>query len=222
MALDAAEEENIEAVKRWWEDNGKFLSSVVIVVAVAWGGWTFWENSREATKSAASDLYQQILSLAIVGPEAEVTEADRASIAAAAQLLKDDYPDSVYALYGAMFVAQQAVESGDLEGAQTELEWVRENAEGGLLKKTDPGLRLSASLRLGRVLLASGDNEAALDLVEAIDPQSFEAEFAELRGDIYVALGRNTDAQDAYTTALEAGGTSAFLRMKLDELAIGS
>ena len=77
MALDAAEEENIEALKRWWEDNGKQLSAAVIFVAMAWGGWTLWENSRDATMSSASDLYEEILSLSVVGPDVEITDADR-------------------------------------------------------------------------------------------------------------------------------------------------
>lgn len=220
MALNAAEEENIEALKKWWEDNGTLLSTVVVTVALVWGGWTFWQNSQVASVSAASDRYEEILSLVAGGPGAEVSEADRNRIIAIADELKNDYGDSVYALYGALFAAQQAVNGDDLEGAEAQLRWLLANVPDGLFSRADQGLVLTANLRLGRVLLAQGEAQQALDLIDSLDPGPFEAEFAELRGDVYVAQGRPVDARDAYTTALQtAGAANSFLQMKLDELA---
>lgn len=219
MALHAAEEETIEALKKWWEDNGTLVISVVAAGALLWGGWTFWQNSRETTVSAASDLYEEILSLASASADGQVNEADRARILSVAEALQTEYSDSSYALYGALFAAQQAVNSNQLDVAERHLGWLLENAEGGFLGNTDEGLVLTATLRLGRVLLAQGDADRALALVDSVDPGTFEADFAELRGDIYLAQGRPVDARDAYTTALEsAAGANNFLQMKLDEL----
>ncbi|HBJ89027.1 MAG TPA: hypothetical protein DDZ21_03585, partial [Gammaproteobacteria bacterium] len=89
---------------------------------------------------------------------------------------------------------------------------------GGFGPAVDEGLILTASLRLGRVILAQGDAERALALVNNLDPQSFEGGFGELRGDIYVALGRIVDARDAYVAAQQSGSSSDGLRMKLDNL----
>ena len=50
----------------------------------------------------------------------------------------------------------------------------------------------------------------------------FDAGFSELRGDIYMAMGRKVDAHDAYIAAQEAGSNSDALRMKLDDLAVES
>jgi predicted negative regulator of RcsB-dependent stress response len=55
-------------------------------------------------------------------------------------------------------------------------------------------------------------------LVNSIDPKTFEAGFAELRGDIYASMGRIVDARDAYIAAQEAGSNADGLRMKLDDL----
>ena len=219
MALHAAEEESIEAIKKWWEDNGTMVVTVVVAAALIWGGWTFWQSSRGAATSAASDLYEEILSLASTEPGVAISDADRSRILSVATDLQNNHGSSVYALYGALFAAQQAVNANDLDTAEQQLRWLLDNVQGGLLGKTDEGLILTAQLRLGRVLLARGESDQALALVDGLDPGTFEAPFAELRGDIYVAQGRLVDARDAYTTALQtAGGASAFLQMKLDEL----
>jgi predicted negative regulator of RcsB-dependent stress response len=96
---------------------------------------------------------------------------------------------------------------------------VIDNPGGGLFSEPDEGLLLTANLRLGRVILAQGDAQRALDLVNGVDPKTFEAGFSELRGDIYLALDREADARDAFLAAQEAGSQSEALRMKLDNLA---
>ena len=132
--------------------------------------------------------------------------------------MKTDYPSSVYALYGALFAAQQSVTANDLGAAEESLQWMLDNRQDSLFSRTDEGLILTANLRLGRVILAKGESERALNLVNSIDPKTFEAGFAELRGDIYATMGRIVDARDAYIAAQEAGSNTNGLRMKLDDL----
>ena len=132
--------------------------------------------------------------------------------------LKANHPSSVYALYGALFAAQQSVNANDLGTAEESLQWMLDNRQDGLFSQTDEGLILTANLRLGRVILARGESERALNLVNSIDPKTFEAGFAELRGDIYATMGRIVDARDAYIVAQEAGSNTVGLRMKLDDL----
>ena len=184
-----------------------------------WGGWTFWQSSTQATTAAASDLYEEILALASTEPGVAISEADRTRIITVAGDLQTNHSGSVYALYGALFAAQQAANAGDLTVAEQQLRWLLNNAQTGLFGNADEGLILTGQLRLGRVLLAQGQADQALTLVEGIDPGTFEADFAELRGDIYLSQGRLVDARDAYTTALQTGGgAGTFLQMKLDEL----
>lgn len=219
MALHAAEEESIEALKQWWRDNSRLLISVVVTAAVGWGGWTLWQGSRTATINGASDAYEEILTLVMVEPGEQVSAENRTRVIALADTLRSDYPATIYARYGALFAAQQKVNAGDLAGAELDLQWVVDNTQGGLFAADDPVLVLTATLRLGRVILARGDHDRALELVNQVDPGPLESDFAELRGDIYLAQGRNVDAHDAYLAAQQAGSTSQFLQMKLDELA---
>ena len=222
MAIDAAEEENIEALKKWWDENGKPLLFFAIFVIGGYGAWLLWQNSQATDAETASDLYEEVLSLAISEPGLPVTEQESLRILELFDQLKVDYSGSVYALYGALFAAQQLVNANDLDAAEDSLQWVLDNQQNGLFRQTDEGLILTTNLRLGRVILAKGESERALNLVNGIDPKAFEAGFAELRGDIYVTMGRIVDARDAYIAAQQAGSSNDGLRMKLDDLADGS
>lgn len=218
MALDAAEEENLEALKKWWDENGKQLLFFAILVFGGYGAWLLWQNTQATDAETASDLYEEVLSLAISEPGVPVTEQESLRILDLFKQLKANYPSSVYALYGALFAAQQSVNANDLGAAEESLQWMLDNRQDGLFSQTDEGLILTANLRLGRVILARGESERALNLVNSIDPKTFEAGFAELRGDIYATMGRIVDARDAYIAAQEAGSNAVGLRMKLDDL----
>ena len=218
MALDAAEEESIEAIKKWWHENWKQLALLVVIGFPGYFGWQLWQNSQATEAETASDLYEEVLSLAISEPGAPVTEQESLRILDLFELLKAGYPSSVYALYGALFAAQQSVNANDLGAAEESLQWMLDNRQDSLFSRTDEGLILTANLRLGRVILAKGESERALNLVNTIDPKTFEAGFAELRGDIYATMGRIVDARDAYIAAQEAGSNTEGLRMKLDDL----
>ncbi len=218
MALDVAEEENLEALKKWWDENGKQLLFFAILVFGGYGAWLLWQNTQATDAETASDLYEEVLSLAISEPGVPVTEQESLRILDLFEQLKANHPSSVYALYGALFAAQQSVNANDLGTAEESLQWMLDNRQDGLFSQTDEGLILTANLRLGRVILARGESERALNLVNSIDPKTFEAGFAELRGDIYATMGRIVDARDAYIAAQEAGSNTVGLRMKLDDL----
>ena len=196
----------------------KQLALLVVIVFPSYVGWQLWQNSQATEAETASDLYEEVLLLAISEPGVPVTEQESLRILDLFELLKADYPSSVYALYGALFAAQQSVNANDLGAAEESLQWMLDNRQDSLFSRTDEGLILTANLRLGRVILAKGESERALNLVNTIDPKTFEAGFAELRGDIYATMGRIVDARDAYIAAQEAGSNTEGLRMKLDDL----
>lgn len=219
MAINAAEEETIEALKKWWEDNGKQLMLAVVVIVGGYGGWTFWQDSQTAKSNAASDLYEEILVLVNTDPLATANGVNAEPIIDLAMELRDEHSDTSYARFAALFAAQQQVLQSDLDGAEESLRWILDNPREGLLVSPDIGLQLTTTLRLGRVLLAKGDNEAALEVATSIAPEDFEPGFAELQGDIYLAMGRNFEAKESYQAAQQAGSNSDGLRMKLDNLA---
>ena len=219
MAIDSADEENVEALKKWWQENGKQLLISVFVVLGGIGGWDLYQNSEQESRNAASDIYEEILALTLKTNNEPLSDSERENIISYGQQLREEYPTSSYASFGTLFAAAAEVENRNLSQAEILLNWILENSTGGLFSSTEDGLLLTTKLRLGRVLLAQGDAARALDFVNTVDPKEFETGFAELRGDIYVALDQLEEAQDAYSIAQQAGSNSDALRMKLQELA---
>lgn len=219
MALNAAEEETLESIKTWWNEQGRRLAAIVIVVFAGYTGWLLWQNSQSSAAMAASDVYEDILTLVTQDRGGEpVSEADRSQILGLADELMSSHQDTTYARYAALFAAQQHVANDDLAAAEAALRWILDNPNEGLFSEADPGLALTATLRLGRVLLAQNDPEAALALIGSVDPQGFEGGFSELRGDIYLSMNRFVDAREAYIAAQQAGSNSESLRLKLQSL----
>ena len=218
MAINAAEEETIESLKKWWDENGKQLMLAIVVVVGGYGSWTLWQGSKTASSDAASDLYEEVLGLAINEQTSTINDEDAAPIIALAAELRQEHSSTIYARYSALFSAQQQVMAGDLDAAEETLLWITENPLTGLFVEQDEGLMLTANLRLGRVLLANGDNDGALAVVSSLAPKTFEAGYAELQGDVYVAMGRIVEARESYLAAQQAGSNSEGLRMKLDNL----
>ena len=80
MAINAAEEETIEALKKWWDENGKQLVLIVVAVLTGYTSWILWQNNQSATAESASDMYEEILALAATEPGVVVTEEERVEI----------------------------------------------------------------------------------------------------------------------------------------------
>ncbi|MDX1557131.1 MAG: tetratricopeptide repeat protein, partial [Xanthomonadales bacterium] len=117
------------------------------------------------------------------------------------------------AALAALQMARARLEAGQVDIALNLYRFVAENGTPG-------AMRMVGRERLARVLLDQGQAEEALQLIESeSDAPGFEAAFAEVRGDILSALGRDDDAVAAYQEALdnmEAGiGDRAYLELKL-------
>jgi predicted negative regulator of RcsB-dependent stress response len=209
------EEEQVEALKRWWRENGR-STVVAVVVAVALGlGWQGWQRSREAAAQDTALRYQALLEAlgaaeAAAAGEQAATGADPRELARA---LRDAQPGSVYGRFAALHLAQLAVQDGDPETAVEQLRWVADEASGSL--------RELAQLRLARVQAARGETDAALALLAA-DAVALAPAYALARGDVLLAAGRRDEALAAYREAAATIGDSAVmprsLREKIDYL----
>ena len=209
-----SEEEQIAALKRWWEENGNsLLIGIAAALAVVFG-WKAWQNSVENEKAEASVTYQQLITTATSNSLDEADEGS--SVAFVAGELKEKFADSEYAIYGALFLAKEAVERNALDEAAAELNWVLENTEDARMSHVAKG-------RLARVLSAQGNHDEALALLVAPDA-AFEAAFLELRGDILLRTEQNQAAIDAYTEAYalvkQSPQSQPLLAVKLSDLGV--
>lgn len=222
MAFSTEEEETLDTIKRWWNESGKSLVLGIIVFGVGYLGWMQWQNMQTAESAEASDIYEELGETVVLGPGVQLTDDVVANAKRLIAQLKENHGSSVYALYGALFGARIAVDDRDLETAETELQWLLDNANTGFIAPTDESLIITAKLRLARVILAKGDAQRALDLLGTVSPGAFEAEYGEIRGDVFVALNRLSEARASYEEAREAGSTSDTLQMKLDDIELDS
>ncbi len=187
------EEEQVEALRRWWNENGR-STIVAIILALGVGfGYQGWKDYRQNQADGASDLYQRMLQ--VFSAPALSPEQQQIAVQLAEQL-KADYGGSTYAQFAALQLARVAVDRSDLAEAQAQLRWV--------LGKADKGSDVEriAQLRLARVLAASGETEQALAILGQGGEGPYQASYAVARGDILLAAGRDDEARDAYTAAL--------------------
>jgi len=226
VAISAAEEESIEALKRWWRETGRTLAVGIAIVLLAYFGWQQWQAAQQRSAGAASALFDELSAITVGAPGERLGESAQQEALAMIEQLKSDYSNSVYAKYGALFAARIAVEADDLYSAEQQLQWVLDNARSSLFgfigTATDETLLLTTRLRLARVQLAQGDTDRAESTISGIDPKALVAEYAELRGDIHYARGQRELALAAYMEAAETGADNPFLNMKINELATES
>jgi len=197
------EEEQVEALRRWWKENGR--STIIgVVLALSLGfGWQAWQQNRQQAAENASLLYQQMLQhLGAQLTPGEDSRGDEARARELATQIKEDYRGSVYAQFAALHLARLAVNDGDLDGAEQELRWVLSMASSG------DDVHQLAQLRLARVVAAQGDSDAALVMLEDARTD-LVASYALTRGDILMAQGQEDEARIAYETAVAALGPEA-------------
>lgn len=203
--LDLQEQEQLDTLKAWWKDNGNWVLGVVLVVTVAMGGWRGWQYYQTKQASEAATLYQQFVE------QLASNDAKRVNDAAAAVM--DKYAGTPYASRAALIAAQVNESGKDAVRAKTQLQWVIEHA-------SEDGLKSVAALRMASILLDEKDYAGALKLLDAKHPTSFDALYADLKGDVLGAQGKPAEARAAYQLAFDKldqkSGYRNLVQMKLD------
>jgi predicted negative regulator of RcsB-dependent stress response len=202
-----SEQDQVEAIKAWWDKNGKLVIVGIIALLVGVFGWRNWQDRQLQTAEAASVAYYQMQ---------ENAERDPVMAAEIGRHIVGEFSSTVYAPMASMMLAKLAVGEGDLASAEAHLQTVISQQRGL------PELQSLARLRLAQVLQAQGRNDEALQQLQA-DAGTLQAAFDELRGDILLAQGEPSGARAAYASALAGFAAQAerrsLVEMKLNDLA---
>ena len=127
MADYQSEEEQIEAFKQWWVDNGlKLVAAAAIIVGGSFG-WQGWQGAQEEQAQQGSAIYTDMIDTVKTSAEAPLTDEQQQAVSDAVSQLKQEFSDSGFAHLSALVSAKLAVEADDLDTAATELEWVLSN-----------------------------------------------------------------------------------------------
>ena len=201
MSTYQTDDEQVEAIKKWWKENGKSVAGGIVLGFAIIGGWQWWQAYQKSEGEAASLLFDTMRQAARVNQLDKALEDGRR--------LVGDYPGSAYAGLAALEMARLSYDRGEKDAARGHLQWVIDAA-------ADPAIAELARLRLGRLLLDMQDTAALTDLLARPALPAFAGEFAVLRGDLARAQGDEAAARDAYQRAMLAGvEDQAMLRMKL-------
>lgn len=193
MAELRTEEEQLEAIKRWWKENGMALVAGVVIAAAGFFGWNAWQDYKANQAEASSLRYQQLINLA---SQDDLEEADRDRALELIDEILDNHGKTLYADLAGLIEARLAVAEDDLVAAQAAL--------GDVIGRTPRDyIKSLARLRLARLQLATDDPEAALSTLDEEIADSLAAQRADIRGDAYLALEREDEAREAYREALD-------------------
>ena len=186
------EEEQVEALRRWWDENGKSTIAAIVIALAAGFGWQTWKANDQSAQENASDIYQAMIQIVGAG---DTSPGQLETGVGLAEQLKSEYSGSTYAQFAGLHLARLAVAENDLAEAEAQLRWVL----GKAAKGTDTAQ--VAQMRLARVVAASGDTDQALAILEQGGEGPYQASYAVARGDILLALGRKDEAREAYSNA---------------------
>lgn len=206
MEVYQSEQEQVEALKRWWKENGR---TALLGLGLGLGGvfgWVSWQSYTQDQAEQASALYD-----GLVGA---VTTENQSVVSERINTLIQDHPDSGYAALGALVAAGESAKRNEIDTAKGHLQWVLEHAA--------PELQGVARLRLARLHLGEENADGAIALLDQGAPESLMSGYEELRGDALLSKQVTEDARAAYERALaalpESSSARRRLQMKLDDL----
>ncbi|EGR0905032.1 YfgM family protein [Vibrio parahaemolyticus] len=203
MELYDTEEQQVEAIKDWWKENGK---AVIIGAVVGLGGlfgWRYYQDTVIQASETASQSYTTAMNtLQEKGVDAQSD----------VQAFIESNEVKEYSVLAALQLAKAQVEAKDFAAALEQLKWAQSNTK-------DAALSSLISYRIARIETEMGNFDAANTELGKVTDTAWAGRIAELRGDIALRQGDKDAAYAAYTEAQQAADASPTLQMKLDDLA---
>lgn len=209
MDVYATEEQQWDAIKKWFSRYGSLLSTLIIILMGIILSFQYWRHHQAVVREAASEQYITLMD----GVNAKEVETVNQS----AQKLLSAYPTSPYASLAAFALASQAERENDPEKAKIQLQWILDKA-----KQAD--FKTIARIRLMRILMAQDKLDEAMALYDAKNSVGFMTLMDEIKGDILLAKndpeGAKSAYQSAYHQAPEEGIHGPLLKMKIESLGV--
>lgn len=186
---DLEEQEQLDALKRFWKENGRIIIAAVVAFLVGLAAIQGWKHYNRSQSQAASALFAKL--------EEAQRKNDLTEVRTVGQQVLDGYGRTAYAAMAALILSKANYDAGDKKTAGDQLQWVVDRSK-------DPEIAALARLRLAGIRLDEKNYEAALKLLEAPAGPGFAPLYADLRGDVLLAQGKPAEARAAYRSALEA------------------
>ncbi|ANC39352.1 YfgM family protein [Hafnia alvei] len=204
MEVYSTENEQVDALRRFFIEYGKALAIGVVIGIGALLGWRYWQSNQQAEMTGASQSYQQA-SEALTGGKAD-------GVALAEKFIEKNANN--YGVLAALQLAQHEVDQKDFAKAEQQLAWAQGQTK-------DENLKSLIDLRLARVQLQENKLDDALKTLDLIKATGWVAMAQDIRGDVLVKKGDVKGAREAYSKGLASDASQSLqglLRMKLNNL----
>ena len=201
------EEQQVEAIKNWWKENGNTLVIGAVVGLAGLWGWRYYNDSLVSTQEATSQAYSDML------VQFEAQDGDK-GLDAISTFVTDN-SDNNYGVLASLLLAKEAAAQNNYELAKTQLLQLQSQ------NSYEP-LNAVINLRLARVQAELGENEAALATLVLITEKSFLAKAYQAKGAVYLKQGEQEKARAAFQDAINAsqGRVDPVLQLQFDDLAL--
>lgn len=193
MADHLTEEQQVEALKKWWKENGVAIIAGLVIGSAALFGWRGWIEYKDTRAAEAFVVYSDF--------QKSLSANDVDAMAKLKSKLFVDYTTTPYASLVALAAAKKAVEGNDMKSAKESLQWVLDNTRQNQIQHT-------ARTRLVALMVNDAEYDQALTLLTIKNTGGYTAVYEELRGDILLAKGDVAAAHAAYNKALQSDGLS--------------
>jgi len=198
------ENEQTEALRNFFANNGKALAIGVVIGIAALGGWRYWSSHQDDTAKTVSAEYQQLTTAMQAGKPETLEAVNRFA----------SENSNTYGALAAMDLAKQYVDAGQLDKAATLL-------QNGLKDTKDANLQAVINLRLARIQLQQNQADAALKTLDGVKGDGWTAIVADIRGEALLAKGDKQGARDAWSKGVESDASPALkqmMQMKMNNL----
>ena len=189
MPLDLEEQEKLDQLKAFWQKYRNLIMGVLTAALFAYAAYSGYQWWRTSQASAASQLYETMVSA--------INKGDKDQTLRAADDLQKQFAGTPYAAMSSLVAAKIAADAGDSAKAMAYLRWATKNA-------SDQGYLALAKLRLTAQLIEQGAEKdfAEADTILNEKPVSgFEALWLERRGDWYLSQKKTAEARKSYEAA---------------------
>jgi len=181
-----SEKEQIESMRKWWKESGKWLLLAIIIGLALGFGWRYWHAYQARRAVVASVIYQTVL-------QAEATHHNTQMQTGTQQLMKN-YAGSPYASLSALILTKKMVDKNQLPKALFVAQWV-------IAHSSQKQFQEMGRIDAARIFLAENKPQQALQVLQKTSDAAFSPLVSWVKGDIYIKMHRTKTALEYYEKA---------------------
>ncbi|CDM89154.1 YfgM family protein [Xenorhabdus bovienii] len=204
MEVYTTETEQIDVIKRFFANNGKYLAVGLVLGIGALAGWHYWQSHQTNQLQDTAATFEKL--------NKSLESGSKESVVATEKFANET--NNIYGVMADVDLAKRAVEQNDLAQAEKRL-----LAAAGKVKDED--MQALSNIRLARVQFAEDKTDAALKTLEQVKGKGWLVAVENIRGDILTKKGNIAGARAAYSKGLEADGPQPLkssIQIKLNNL----